>query len=61
MTPLNTLPRLRRGGGVAKQALKELKTIREVVIERGYVDDGKLTEAQLDEALDVLRMARGGK
>jgi fumarate hydratase class II len=37
-----------------------LKTIREVVIERGYVRDGKLTEEQLDSALDVLRMAKGG-
>ena len=46
---------------MAKQALKERKTIREVVIERGHVANGKLTEAQLDEALDVLRMARGGK
>jgi len=26
------------------------------VVERGHVKDGKLTEKQLDEALDVLRM-----
>ena len=32
--------------------------IRQVVIERGYVRDGKLTEQQLDEALDVLRMTQ---
>jgi len=42
---------------VAKQSLAEEKTIREVVIERGYVDDGSLTEQQLDEALDLLAMA----
>ena len=41
---------------VAKQSLAERKTIRQVVIERGYVAAGKLTEAQLDEALDVLSM-----
>ena len=37
-------------------ALAEGKTIRQVVLERGYVDQGKLTLEQLDEALDVLRM-----
>ena len=42
---------------VAKQALKDDKTIREVVHRvAGYVDDGKLTEEQLDAALDVLSM-----
>ena len=28
------------------------------MIERGHVERGELTEAQLDEALDVDRMAR---
>ncbi len=41
---------------VAKQALAERKTIREVVLERGYVDNGTLTIEQLDAALDVLGM-----
>lgn len=44
---------------MAKQALAELRPIRDVVIERGHVANGALTEQQLDEALDVLRMARG--
>jgi fumarate hydratase, class II len=61
VTPLNTYLGYEEAASIAKQALKELKTIREVVIERGHVANGKLTEAQLDEALDVLRMARGGK
>ncbi|TNC29628.1 class II fumarate hydratase [Amycolatopsis alkalitolerans] len=61
VTPLNKYIGYEEAAAVAKQALRELKTIREVVIERGYVEQGKLTEAQLDEALDVLRMARGGK
>jgi fumarate hydratase class II len=61
VTPLNKYLGYEEAAAVAKQALKELKTIREVVIERGYLKQGKLTEAQLDEALDVLRMARGGK
>ena len=41
---------------IAKQALKEGRTIREVVVERGHVKNGTVTEEQLDEALDVLRM-----
>jgi fumarate hydratase class II len=43
---------------IAKQALASGRTIREVVIERGHVANGTVTEAQLDEALDVLRMTR---
>jgi fumarate hydratase class II len=43
---------------VATQAVAEGKTIRQVVIERGHVRNGALTEQQLDEALDVLRMTR---
>ncbi|SFS54620.1 class II fumarate hydratase [Saccharopolyspora flava] len=60
VTPLNRYIGYEEAAAVAKQALKERKTIREVVLERGHVDDGKLTLAQLDEALDVLRMANGG-
>ncbi len=49
--------------GPASSALLAVdrKTIREVVIEGGHVDGGKLTTEQLDAALDVLAMARGGK
>ncbi|WP_116047321.1 class II fumarate hydratase [Amycolatopsis palatopharyngis] len=61
VTPLNSYIGYEEAAAVAKQALKERRTIREVVLERGHVADGKLTETQLDEALDVLRMARGGK
>ena len=32
--------------------------MREAVIDLGYVERGELTEAQLDEALDVLSMTR---
>jgi fumarate hydratase, class II len=28
------------------------------VVERGHLDAGRLTEQQLDEALDVMRMTR---
>ncbi|MDI2032863.1 class II fumarate hydratase [Saccharopolyspora sp. TS4A08] len=60
VTPLNRHIGYEEAAAVAKQALKERKTIREVVLERGHVDNGKLTVEQLDEALDVLRMANGG-
>jgi fumarate hydratase class II len=56
VTPLNRYLGYEEAASIAKQSLKERKTIRQVVIERGHVDAGRLTEAQLDEALDVMRM-----
>lgn len=56
VTPLNRYLGYEEAASVAKQALAEEKTIRQVVIERGHVEAGRLTEAQLDEALDVMRM-----
>ena len=58
VTPLNRYIGYENAAAVAKRALKEGKTIREVVIENGYVDNGDLTEEQLDTALDVLAMTR---
>ena len=60
VTPLNKYIGYESAAKVAKQALKEKKTIRQVVVEGGYVEKGDLTEAQLDEALDVLSMTRPG-
>jgi fumarate hydratase class II len=56
VTPLNRYLGYENAAKVAKQSLAERKTIRAVVLEQGYVERGVLTEAQLDEALDVLRM-----
>ena len=58
VTPLNRYIGYEAAAKVAKQSLAERKTIREVVVEQGYVERGELTEQQLDEALDVLRMTR---
>jgi fumarate hydratase class II len=58
VTPLNRYIGYENAAAVAKQALKENKTIREVVLENGYVANGALTEEQLDKALDVLAMTR---
>ena len=60
VTPLNRYLGYEEAASIAKQSLKERRTVRDVVIDRGHVDSGKLTLAQLDEALDVLRMAHGG-
>ncbi|MFE9556496.1 class II fumarate hydratase [Streptomyces sp. NPDC006703] len=58
VTPLNKYIGYEEAAKVAKKSLAERKTIREVVLEAGYVERGDLTVQQLDEALDVLRMTR---
>ncbi|MDX6311990.1 MAG: fumarate hydratase, class [Streptomyces sp.] len=58
VTPLNKYIGYEEAAKVAKRALAERKTIRQVVLEAGYIERGALTERQLDEALDVLRMTR---
>jgi fumarate hydratase class II len=58
VTPLNSYLGYENAAAVAKQALAERKTIRQVVIESGYVERGDITEDQLDRALDVLSMTR---
>ncbi len=56
VTPLNRFIGYENAAKVAKQAVAERRTIREVVLEHGYVERGDLTEEQLDQALDVLSM-----
>ncbi|WP_432094203.1 class II fumarate hydratase [Streptomyces sp. bgisy100] len=56
VTPLNRYIGYEEAAKVAKRALAERRTIREVVLAGGYVERGDLTLEQLDEALDVLRM-----
>jgi fumarate hydratase, class II len=58
VTPLNKYLGYENAAKVAKTALKERKTIRQVVLDSGYVENGSLTEEQLDTALDVLSMTR---
>jgi fumarate hydratase class II len=57
VTPLNRHLGYDEAASIAKEALATNRTIRAVVLDRGHVP-GKLTEEQLDEALDVLRMTR---
>ncbi|MFL6160743.1 MAG: class II fumarate hydratase [Jatrophihabitantaceae bacterium] len=58
VTPLNHYVGYDEAAKIAKQALAERKTIRQVVIERGHVASGAITEQKLDEVLDVLSMTR---
>jgi fumarate hydratase, class II len=56
VTPLNRYIGYENAAKVAKTALAEEKTIKQVVLEMGFVEKGDLTEQQLDDALDVARM-----
>jgi fumarate hydratase, class II len=57
VTPLNRYIGYENAAKVAKKALADGTTIRDAVRELGFVRDGLITEAQLDEALDLLSMA----
>ncbi|WP_454195282.1 class II fumarate hydratase [Nocardia sp. Marseille-Q1738] len=57
VTPLNSAIGYEEAAAVAKEALREKKTIRQTVIDRGLLDE-KLTEEELDRRLDVLAMAK---
>jgi fumarate hydratase class II len=57
VTPLNSAIGYEEAAAVAKQALKERKTIRQTVIDRGLIGD-KLSEEELDRRLDVLAMTK---
>ncbi len=61
VTPLNKYLGYEEAAKVAKRALAEGKTIRETVVALGYIEQGRITEAQLDEALDIERMTRTGE
>ena len=56
VTPLNKYIGYENAAAVAKKSVKERKTIREVVLEDGYVERGDISEADLDAALDVMSM-----
>jgi fumarate hydratase class II len=56
VTPLNRFIGYENAAKIAKTAVKEKKTIRQVVIEMGFVERGDISEADLDKALDVMSM-----
>ena len=56
VTALNSYIGYEAAAQVAHEALATGQAIRSIVIARGYVSRGEITEAQLDAALDVLAM-----
>ncbi|MBV9096924.1 MAG: class II fumarate hydratase [Frankiaceae bacterium] len=57
VTPLNRYIGYENAAKAAKKALADGITVRQAVIDLGFVDGERLTEEQLDQALDVLSMA----
>jgi fumarate hydratase class II len=60
VTPLNRVIGYEAAAKVAKHAVEHQKTVREAVIELGFVERGEVTLEELDTALDVLRMTAPG-
>jgi fumarate hydratase class II len=58
VTALNRFIGYEAAAAVAHEALATGQTIRDVVVSRGHVRRGEITEEQLDRALDVLAMTR---
>src|SRR5699024_3299041 len=56
VTPLNRLIGYEDAATIAKKAIAERKTIRQTVIDEGYVSRGDISEADLDNALDLMSM-----
>ena len=60
VTPLNKIIGYENAAKIAKHAVAEGMTIRESVIDLGFVERGEVTLEQLDAALDVLSMTHPG-
>ena len=61
VTPLNKAIGYEAAAKIAKHSVEKSMTIREAVIDLGFVSRGELTLDQLDAALDVLSMTRAPK
>jgi fumarate hydratase, class II len=61
VTPLNKIIGYEAAAKIAKHSVAQGMTIREAVIDLGFVSRGEITESQLDSALDVLAMTRPPK
>src|SRR3954466_4240648 len=60
VTPLNRVIGYEAAAKVAKHAVANGVTVRQAVIDLGFVERGEVTEEQLDRALDVLSMPHPG-
>jgi fumarate hydratase class II len=56
VTPMNKLIGYEAAAKIAKHAVAHKTTVRDAVVELGYVERGEVTEEQLDEALNVTKM-----
>jgi fumarate hydratase class II len=56
VTPLNRVIGYEAAAKVAKHAVANKVTVRQAVIDLGFVERGEITEAELDAKLDVLKM-----
>ncbi len=57
-TPLNAYLGYEEVAGIVKESVATRRPIREIVLARGHVAEGRITEAELDEALDTHRAAK---
>jgi len=60
VTPLNKFIGYESAAKIAKHAVANAITIREAVIDLGFVERGEISEEQLDKSLDVLSMTHPG-
>jgi fumarate hydratase class II len=60
VTPLNRIIGYEAAAKIAKHSVKAGLTVRDTVIDLGYVERGEITLEQLDAALDLLSMTRPG-
>ncbi len=60
VTPLNRVIGYEAAAKVAKYSVEHKKTVRESVIEMGFVERGEITLEALDAALNVLKMTSPG-
>ena len=60
VTPLNKLIGYEAAAKIAKHSVKASLTVREAVIDLGFVERGEVTLEQLDSALDVMSMTHPG-
>jgi len=60
VTPLNRVIGYEAAAKVAKHSVAKGITVREAVVDLGFVERGEVTEQQLDELLDVLSMTSPG-
>ncbi|REE02338.1 class II fumarate hydratase [Citricoccus nitrophenolicus] len=56
VTPLNKVIGYEAAAKIAKHSVAQKMTVREAVIDLGYVERGEVTEEQLDAALDTMSM-----